>query len=110
MFNTYFCYYLLLYEILNSKYTDNNRLDINTSSVFLSPSASSKTLKIYQKDDTKINIDEPDNLQSTNERENICSKPKVRNVTKNKENCTMVAIQVSKNGIVEVISDKETMV
>lgn len=61
-------------------------------------------------DDTKINIDEPDNLQSTKKRENNCNKPKVRNVTQNKENCIRVAIQVSENGIIEVISDKETMV
>lgn len=101
---------MLLFDVLNSKYTDNDRLDVNTSSVFLSPSPSSKTLKVYQVDDTKINIDEPDNLQCTKKRENSCNKLKVRNVTENKENCTRVAIQVSENGIIEVISDKETMV
>jgi hypothetical protein len=75
----------------------------------LSPSPSSKTFKTYQIDDKKINIDEPDNLQCTTKRENNCIKPKVRNIAENKEYSSRVAIQVSENGIIEVISDKETM-
>lgn len=87
------CYFLLLIYVQTSKY----------------PSSSSKNLKTYcQKDDTKINIDEPDNLQCTKKRTN--NKSKVRNVTETKGDCNRVAIQVFKNGIVEVISDKETMV
>jgi len=62
-------------------------------------------------DDTKLNIDEPDNYESIKKRENkMSNKPKVRNIAENKQNCNWVAIQVSDNGIIEVISDKETMV
>lgn len=75
----------------------------------MSPSPSSKTLK-KKGNDKKLCIDQPDNLQHTEKREKICNKPKVRNVVENKENCTRVAIQVSENGLIEVISDKETMV
>jgi len=96
--------------VSNSKYADNDRADINMSSVFLSPSPSSKTLKICQKDDKKLNIDEPDNLQETKKRTNNSYKPKVRNIAENRDTCTRVEIQVSKNGIIEVISDKETIV
>lgn len=99
---------LLLFNVQNSKYTDNDKLDKNMSSIFLS-SPSSKTL-IYQIEDTKLNIDEPDNLKSIKKRENNYYESKVRNIVGNKENCNWVAIQVSENGIVEVISDKETMV
>lgn len=94
----------------NSKYTDNNRLDVDLRSVFLSPSPSNKTLKIHQMDDKKLNIDEPDNLQSSEKRVINCNKSKVRNVEESKEKCTRVAIQLSKSGIIEVISDMETMV
>lgn len=80
------------------------------SSVFLSSSPNNKTHKVYHMDDKKLNIDEHVNSQSTKKRTNSCSKPKVRNVPDNKDNCTRVAIQLSKNGIIEVISDKETMV
>lgn len=83
------------------------------SSVFLSPSPSSKTLRTYQmddKNDKKLSLDEPDNLQGTKKRTNNCNKPKVSIVAENKDNFTRVAIQVSENGIIEVISDKETMV
>lgn len=101
---------MLLIDVQNSKSIDSDRSDLNMSSVFLSPSPSSKTLKSYQIDDKKINIDEPDNLQCTTKRANSCNKSKVRNIAENKEYCTKVAIQVSANGIIKVISDKETMV
>lgn len=101
---------MLLIDVQNSKSIDNDRSDLNMSSVFMSPSPSSKTLKACQIDEKKINIDEPDNLQCTAKRANSCNKPKVRNKEENKEYCTRVAIQVSENGIIEVISDKETMV
>lgn len=93
----------------NSKYTDDST-DVNTSSVFLSPSPSSKTFKVYETEVKKLNIDEPDNVQITKKRTNNYNKMKVRNVIENKDNWTRVAIQVSENGIIEVISDKETMV
>lgn len=80
------------------------------SSVFLSPSPSCKTLRTYQMDDKKLSIDEPDNLQCTKKRTNSSNKLKVSNVAEDKDNFTRVAIQVSENGIIEVISDKETMV
>ncbi|XP_025421587.1 nicotinamide/nicotinic acid mononucleotide adenylyltransferase 1 isoform X2 [Sipha flava] len=72
-----------LFGTLNNKSNDNDRSDLNTSSVFLSPSPSSKTFKTYQIDDKKINIDEPDNLQCTTKRENNCIKPKVKRKRKN---------------------------
>lgn len=96
--------------VQNSKYTDNDRLNTNTSSVFLSPSPSSKTLKTYQMDDQTKNIQESDILYSSKKRTNNCNTAKVRNVAGNNEKCTRVAIQVSKSGIIEVISDMETMV
>lgn len=101
---------MLLIDESNSKYIDNERSDKTMSSVFLSPSPSSKTLKSYQIDDKKLSIDEPDNLQCTKKRTNSSSKLKVSNVAENKDNFTRVAIQVSENGIIEIISDKETMV
>lgn len=79
------------------------------SSVFLSPSPSSKTLKTYQMDDQTKNIHESDIIHSSKKRAN-CNKVKVRNVAGKNEKCNRVAIQVSKNGIIEVISDMETMV
>lgn len=79
------------------------------SSVFLSSSPSSETFKKCV-DDVQLCIDQPDNLQRTEKREKNFNKLKVRNVVENKENCTRVAIQVSENGFIEVISDKETMV
>lgn len=103
MFYIYFYYYLLLIDVLHSKYTDKNESDEKLSTILLSPSLSSKTLKSCKTDD-KINTDE------SNKRENKCYKPKVRHLVESKENCSRVAIQVSKNGIIEVISDKETMV
>lgn len=68
------------------------------------------TLKIYPMDDKKLNIDEPDNLHCTEKRVINCKNSKVRNVAESKENCSKVAILVSENGIIEVISDMETMV
>jgi len=94
----------------NSKYTNNDKLDINLRNVFLSPSPSHKTLKTYQMDDKKLNIDEPDNLQYNEKKVMNCKKSKVRNIVESKENCSKVAIQVSESGIIEVISDMETMV
>lgn len=96
-----------LYGTLNNKYTDNDKLDKN---IFLSSSPSDKTLKLYQMDDTKLNIDKPDNYESVKKREKMSNTLKVRNVAENKQNYNWVAIQVSENGIIEVISDKETMV
>lgn len=61
-------------------------------------------------EDTKLSIDEPDSVKNTKKRGSNCNKPKVRNIAENKENCNRVAIKVSENGIIEVISDKETMV
>jgi len=90
----------------NSKYSNNDILDVNLKSIFLSPSPSNKT----QMDDKKLNIDEPDNLPCTEKRVISCEKTKVRNVAESKENFTRVAIQVSESGIIEVISDMETMV
>lgn len=104
----YFCCELLLFDVLNSKYTDKS--DVKMSTVFLSSSFSSKTLKSHQIDDNRVNIDESVNIQYTNKREKKCNKPKVRHLLKSKENCSWVAIHVSKNGIIEVKSDKETMV
>lgn len=80
----------------------DDKLDINTSSGFLSPSpVVSKTIKTHQTDNNK---------RSTTKRTNNSNKSKVRNVAENNDNWTRVAIQVSENGIIEVISDKETMV
>lgn len=98
-----------LVDVIYSKYTDD-RSDVNMTSVFLSPSPSCKTLKAYQTEVKKLNIDEPDNVQITKKRTNNYDKPKVRNVIENKDHWTRVAIQVSETGIIEVISDKETMV
>lgn len=98
-----------LIDVTNSKYTDD-KSDVNTSGVFLSPSPSSKTFKVYETEVKNLNIDEPDNVQITKKRTNNYNKMKVRNVIENKDNWTRVAIQVSENGIIEVISDKETMV
>lgn len=78
--------------------------------VSLSSSLSSKTLKFHQIDDNNTNIDESNNIQYSNKREKKCNKSKVRHLIKSKENCSWVAIKVSKNGIIEVKSDKETMV
>jgi len=94
----------------NSKYSTNDKLDVNLKSVFLSPSHSNKALKTFQMDDKKLDIDKPDNLPCTEKRVINCEKTKVRNVVESKENFTRVAIQVSKSGIIEVISDMETMV
>ncbi|XP_022172531.1 nicotinamide/nicotinic acid mononucleotide adenylyltransferase 1 isoform X1 [Myzus persicae] len=99
-----------LYETLNNKYSTNDILDINSKSVFLSPSPSNKALKTYKMDDKKLNIDEPDSQPCTEKRAVNCEKTKVRNVAESKENFTRVAIQVSESGIIEVISDMETMV
>lgn len=101
---------MLLIDEHNSKYIDSERLNTNRTSVFLSHSPSSKTLRTYQMDEKKKSIDEPDNLQCTNKRTHDCNKLKVSNVVESKDNFTRVAIQVSENGIIEVISDKETMV
>lgn len=94
----------------NSKYSTNDKLDVNLKSVFLSPFSNNKALKTFQMDDKKLNIDEPDNLTCTEKRVVNCEKTKVRNVVESKENFTRVAIQVSECGIIEVISDMETMV
>lgn len=101
---------MLRIDELNSKYIDNERLNTTVSSVFLSPSPSTKTLKTYQVDEKKLTIDEPDNLQCTKKETNNFNKLKVSNIAESKDNFTRVAIQVSENGIIEVISDKETMV
>jgi len=94
----------------NSKYSNNDKLDVNLKSALMSSSPSNKTLKKYQMDDKKLNIDEPDNLQCNEKRVINCKNSKVRNVAESKENCSKVAILVSENGIIEVISDMETMV
>jgi len=94
----------------NSKYLNNDTFDVNLKSTFLSSSPSDNTLRIYPMDDKKLNIDEPDNLHCTEKRVINCKNSKVRNVTESKENCSKVAILVSENGIIEVISDMETMV
>jgi len=89
----------------NSK-SINDSSEINSSSGFLSQfPLSSKTLKTHQTDNNK-----PDNSRSTKKRTSKCNKSKVRNLAENKDNWTRVAIQISENGIIEVISDKETMV
>lgn len=100
---------MLVIYVQNSKCNDNDKSDLNTNSVFLSLSPSSKTPRTYQIDDKKISIDEPDNRQCTTKRTNNCFKSKVRNIAENKECSSRVAIQVSENGIIKVISDKETM-
>lgn len=96
---------MFIIDVPNSKYIDDSS-DINSSSGFLLPfPLSSKTLRTHQTDNNK-----PDNVRSTKKRTNKCNKSKVRNVAEHKDNWTRVAIQVSDNGIIEVISDKETMV
>ncbi|XP_022172532.1 nicotinamide/nicotinic acid mononucleotide adenylyltransferase 1 isoform X2 [Myzus persicae] len=67
-----------LYETLNNKYSTNDILDINSKSVFLSPSPSNKALKTYKMDDKKLNIDEPDSQPCTEKRAVNCEKTKVK--------------------------------
>ncbi|XP_060833803.1 nicotinamide/nicotinic acid mononucleotide adenylyltransferase 1 isoform X2 [Rhopalosiphum padi] len=67
-----------LYETLNHKYSNNDKLDVNLKSALMSSSPSNKTLKKYQMDDKKLNIDEPDNLQCNEKRVINCKNSKVK--------------------------------
>ncbi|XP_050436005.1 nicotinamide/nicotinic acid mononucleotide adenylyltransferase 3 isoform X2 [Adelges cooleyi] len=76
--------------------TDNNTKTLQT------PSIMDQTVVINEPDHTKI--------IHSKRKENNCKKSKVSNEDESKLNICRVAIQVSKNGLVEVISDRETMV